>query len=133
MLKYYYYTGRDITDFAGVSIDQISLAFFKNKLYQINVSFGTIFREYRIDQFDLVQNNLEANFGSDFHKVRPSVQAEILNGFIWDGKFVRLESLRLNLAEKNGLRDPTYNYIQGYILFTDKKLQSEQQNSELEN
>jgi hypothetical protein len=39
----------------------------------------------------------------------------------------------LNLAEKDGSRDPKYNYIQGYILFTDKKLQAEQQKNELEN
>jgi len=128
----YTYIGNDILDFSGVPIEQISLTFYKNKLYQIHVSFGTIFKEYRYDQFDLVQTNLEANFGSYYHKISPSPQAEILNGYIWDGRVVRLESLRLNFAEKDGTRNPRYNYIQGYILFTHKKIQQEQQNSELE-
>lgn len=105
----YFYTGTDITDFYGVPIEQISLTFYKNRLYQINVSFGTIFKEYRYEQFDLVQTNLVANFGSDYHKISPSPQAEILNGFIWDGRVVRLESLRLNLADRDGSRNPRYN------------------------
>lgn len=129
----YIYNGTDIADFYGVPIEQITLSFYKNRLYQISVSFGTIFKEYRYDQFDLVQTNLEANFGSEYHKISPSPQAEILNGYIWDGRVVRLESLRLNLAERDGSRNPRYNYIQGYILFTHKKIQQEQQNSELEN
>lgn len=127
------YTGSDVSDFYGVPIEKVTLQFFKGKLYQIFVSFGTIYKEYRYDQFDLVQSNLVSNFGNDNHKVSPSPQAEILNGFIWDAKIVRLESLRLRFAERDGSRDPKFNYIQGYLLFTHKKLQEEQQSGELEN
>ena len=131
-VTHYIYTGNGMTDFYGVPIEQISLTFYKNKLFQINVSFGTIFKEYRYEQFSLVQTNLEANFGSDYHKISTSPQAEILNGNIWDSRTVRLESLRINLDERDGSRNPRFNYIQGYILFTQKKIQQEQQSSELE-
>lgn len=128
----YIYTGSDMSDFYGVPIDQITLSFYKSKLYQINVSFGTIYTEYRYDQFDVVQSNLEANFGKSYFKISPSPQAEILNGYMWDAKTVNLESLRLRMAERDGSRNPQFNYIQGYLLFTHKKLQKEQQASELE-
>ena len=131
-VRNYTYTGDDILDFYGVRIEEITLSFYKNRLFQIGLHFGTIFKEYTYQQFDLVQTNLEANFGSDYHKIVPSPHAEILNGYIWDGRTVRLESLRLNLAERDGSRNPRYNYIEGYLLFTHKKIQQEQQGSELE-
>jgi len=131
-VTHYIYNGNDITDFYGVPIEYIRLSFYKNKLYQITVSFGTVFKEYRYEEFDLVQTNLEVNFGRDYHHVSPAPQAEILNGCIWDGKIVRLESLRLNLDNHDGTSNPRYNYIKGYLLFTQKKIQEEQQNSEIE-
>ena len=131
-VKNYVYTGKDITDFYGVHIEEITLSFFRNRLYQISASFGNVLKEYSVEQFDLVQTNLEANFGKDYREVSPAPEAEVLNGAIWDARVVRLENLRLRFPGDSD-KDHRYNHIEGYILFTDKQIQQEQQNSEIEN
>ena len=127
----YTYTGNDITEFNGVPIATITLDFYNNKLYQITVHFGTPYKEYKLEQFDLVEYNLRANFGNDYHNIEESPQANILNGHIWDATNVRLESIRVDYTEKNGTSNPKYNHIYGYLLFTQKKIQQEQQAGEL--
>ena len=128
----YSYTGNDIHDFYGVPISSLTLSFYNLKLYMISIGFGTSQTEYSYSQFDLVMSNLIANFGSDTYKAAASAQAEIINGTIWVGRFVTLENLRLNLRESDGTRNSRYNYIQGLLLFTNKKIQQEQQQAELD-
>lgn len=58
----YKYKGNDIKNFYGVKIDEISLSFYKNKLYQIMVSFGTIDRKYSDNEYTLVDDALRGCF-----------------------------------------------------------------------
>lgn len=126
----YLYTGTDITFFNTVPIEDIVLTFYNNKLYQIAVTFGTIYSEYTKSQFDLVHSNLKNNFGNDYADAKSNM-SDILNGHIWDGKKIRLESIRVQQSEKDGTRNPKFNYIQGYLLFTEKNIHKEQQKSEI--
>jgi hypothetical protein len=131
-VKNYDYTGSDIKNFYGVPIDQINLSFYKNKLYQIRISFGTIYEEYTISQFNLVKQNLITNFGTNYRSIEKNTESDIIDAYGWRGQNVKLDTYRLNLSEKDGSRNPRYNYIQGFILFTDKKIELLQQRSEIE-
>lgn len=128
----YIYTGTDIQEFAGIPIEEIMLSYFKNKLYEIVISFGTIYKAYTTTQFNIIQANLEANFSSEFHQCNDNPNVETLSCSIWDSQNVRLENIRMNLSEKDGTRDKMFNYLQGYILFTDKRLKLEQNNNEIQ-
>ena len=44
-VKHYAYKGNDIKEFNGVPITGIQLAFYKNILYEITVSFGSLTKE----------------------------------------------------------------------------------------
>jgi hypothetical protein len=127
------YNGHDITEFTGIKIEAILLGFYKNRLYQINISFGSPLKEYASSEFKIVQSGLEMNFGHSFHKCNEDPSSDIINCAIWDGTAVRVENLRINLSERDGTRNRQFNYIQGYILFTEKIIQQEQQRSEIEN
>jgi hypothetical protein len=131
-VQFYQYFGKDITEFYGTRIEGISLGFYKDHLYQIQVSFGTVYREYSLSEYTLVQEGLEANFGHLYHECTANQSPDILNCAMWDANTVRVESLRLNLSEKDGTQNKMFNYIQGYFLFTEKYIQQEQQRSEIE-
>jgi hypothetical protein len=131
-VKFYDYLGKDISEFYGVRIEGIALGFYQNHLYQIQVSFGTNYREYSTSEFALVQTGLEANFGHLYHECTNTQSPDILSCAIWDASRVRVESLRLNLSERDGTQNKMFNYVQGYMLFTEKDTQREQQQSEIE-
>ena len=57
----YKYIGPDIRFFNGIEISEIWLDFYKNRLYQIKVCFGTIKDEYTIEEYTIVQNALINN------------------------------------------------------------------------
>lgn len=130
-VKEYIYTGNDITDFYGVTINRINLSFFKNKLYHIMVQFGDIYRKYSDRDHELVDDALRGAFGPNTHNCMNSGFDEKLNCVIWDAKSIRLEHIRFNLAEPDGSRKKEFNYISGYILFIHKPIEREQQESEL--
>jgi hypothetical protein len=131
-LIFYDYNGKDIPEFNSVNISGITLGFYNNRLYLIGVDFGTIDIAYTNTQYELVHENLEANFGSDYHPCT-NPNPEDLNCEMWDGSRVRVESIRVNTTEKDGTRNKNFNYMTGYMLFTEKNIQREQQRSEIEN
>ena len=131
-VKFYHYLGKDISEFYGARVESISLGFYQNRLYQIQVSFGTVYREYSTSEYALVQTGLEANFGHIYHECTNNQSPELLNCAIWDASRVKVENLRLNLSERDGTQKKMFNYIQGYMLFTEKDTQQEQQQSEIE-
>jgi hypothetical protein len=133
-VKNYIYSGDDIKEVHGVRIETIYLFFYKNRLYQINVSFGSPVREYTVSDESMIQYGLESNYGYINHDCRGSSETgmTILGCTIWDGRKVRLEHVRVDLLRANEEKNERYNYIKGYILFTDKATQKEQQESEVE-
>ena len=57
----YIYTGNDLNYLYDVKVKEISLTFYKNKLYAIMISFGSSFIEYTDSEYNLVQYSLEKN------------------------------------------------------------------------
>jgi len=134
-VKKYEYTGTDISSLHGVKIESIELAFFKNKLYIIGVNFGSLSKEYTISEQNTLIYGLKSNFGNYTHDCRNPNKNDsiILDCTIWDGRSVRLEHIRANFSNPEKKEERKFNSIMGYILFTDKKTQKEQQSFELEN
>ena len=131
-VKMYKYTGDDIQSFYGVPIDEIKLSFYDGKLYQVGISFGTIYDEYTLSQFNIVKDNLIANFGTDYRSIEKNSGSQIIDAYGWRSTNVKLDTYRLHLAESDGSRNPKFNYIQGFILFTEKNIEQLQQRSEIE-
>lgn len=125
----YSYTRNDIDMVYGVKIDRISLSFFKNKLFSIQVVLGSIYVKYEDQEYAMIQDALESNFGTRKY-ICGSNDPNILNCHIWDAKIIRCEHVRLHQSEKDGSRNPDFNYIAGYILFTHKPFDIAQKTSE---
>ena len=131
-VKMYRYTGNDLKNFYGVPIDEIKLSFYNDKLYKISVSFGTIYDEYTLSQFNIIKDNLIANFGTNYRSIEKNPGSQIIDAYGWRSTNVKLDTYRLNLSESDGSRNPKFNYIQGFILFTEKNIELIQQKSEIE-
>jgi hypothetical protein len=122
-VKYYDYTGNDLNYIDGIQIDKIIVSFYKNKLYGIQLVFGDIFKEFTDSQTEIVIDALKSSFGYNYTNCLDSIN--MINCLIWDGKKVRCEFIRFNESEKDGTRNPNFNYISGYILFQYKSLVNE--------
>lgn len=127
-VKNYIYNGEDITDLFGVRIESIQLSFYKNKLYQITVSFGSVDREYTLGEESMMLYGLKASFGTITHDCKGSEPKDlsVLNCTIWDGRKISLEHLRVDFKSTERNSEKKTNSILGYILYTDKKAQKEQ-------
>lgn len=126
----YKYTGKEIVSVYGVNISAITLFFYKNRLYQISIAFGDIYSEYTTTQHSLVNYGLKSNFGTQYYECNNEPGSGILDCSIWNGANIELESIRINTSGPNEKVNDKYKYIQGYLLFTDKKVRQQQQNNE---
>ena len=121
----YDYIGDDIDNVFNVKVDKVSLSFFKNKLFNISVTFGNLehSEDFEVYEFNSIFSALEKTYGTDW--VRPkNDDGIILNGAIWDGKNIRLELFRLDFS-KSKTNPKEYGFISGYINVFDKKLTNE--------
>lgn len=121
----YEYVGSDIDNIFNVKVDKVNLSFFKNKLFNISVTFGNLeeSKDFEVYEFNNILSALERTYGTDW--VRPkNDEGIILNGAIWDGKNVRLELFRLDF-NKSKTNPKDYGFISGYINVFDKKLTNE--------
>lgn len=125
----YTYYGEDLKYLYNVEVEKVSLTFYKNKLYSITISFGSLKKKYNDKEFDLVQYSLEKIFGNNWNS--PQKEELILNGSIWKSKRVTLEHLKLDFS-KNRLdrENDGYNYIQGYISLYENNIQKQRLNDE---
>lgn len=133
-VKEYVYNGTDISELYGVRVESLGLSFYKDKLYQITVNFGSVYREYTSSEEFAILYSLKAVYGTITHDCRGTEPNDlsVLNCTIWDGRNVRLEHLRIDFESPKKNNNSRTNSIIGYLLFTNKKLQQEQQNSEIE-
>jgi hypothetical protein len=124
-VKQYLYVGEDIDNIFNVEIDKISLSFFKNKLFSINVSFGNFRNNLEFQKFEFLKilAALERTYGEDW-KVPINNDSIFLDGAIWDAKNVTLELLRLDFS-KSKTNPTSLSFISGYINVYDKKLLNE--------
>lgn len=124
----YKYLGTDLT-FNGILIQELSLEFYKNQLYQIRVGFGNIHKEYSNDEYAIVQDALIRNFGPSYISNEEGTVSKILNSSFWMGNKVMLNHIRIDLGESKSSNG--YNRIAGYMLFTETILKAQQQADEL--
>lgn len=122
-ISVYTYNGEDLKYLYNVEVEKLSLTFYKNKLYSIIISFGSLEREYSDKEFNLVQYSLEKVFGSIWKNPKDE---SILNGAIWKSKRVTLEHLKFDFSKNRPDRiNDGYNYIQGYISIYENNIQNQ--------
>lgn len=129
-VKEYIYTGTDITTVFNVNIESITLGFFNDKLFDINVSFGNIENkvDFSVTNYKSILSSLEETYGTDWKQ--PSNHKEIItNGAIWSGKKVTLELFRIDYS-KDKDEPVNYGFIGGYLHIFDKKLMKEMYSSD---
>jgi hypothetical protein len=94
----YLYNGPDINYLYNVKVNQISLTFYRKRLYMISIGFGSNGHEYSDSDFNLVQYSLEKVFGEKtFNPTNES--GYIVRGKIWKGKKVTLEHFKLDYSK----------------------------------
>ncbi|GAA5101957.1 hypothetical protein GCM10023210_42480 [Chryseobacterium ginsengisoli] len=126
----YDYIGDEIDNISNVKVDKVSLSFFKNKLFNIGVSFGNILESKDFELYEY--NNILAALENTYSKkwVEPSNKdGIILNGAIWDAKNIRFELMRIDFS-KSYTNPKNYGIISGYINVFDKKLTNEMYSSD---
>ncbi len=123
--KSYIYTGNDFKTLNGVPIYGIELNFYRNKLFQITLSMGKNNFEYTEINYEIVMTTLVSNFGIQNHPCETMTESLgiFLNCAIWDAKNVSLEHNRISFKD--------VNTIVGYLIFTEKNIQNQQQIDEL--
>lgn len=101
----------------------------------IGINFGSLSKEYTVGEKNALIYGLKTNFGNDTHDCQNTNRnnSNVLDCTIWDGEKVRLEHIRANFSNPEKTEERKLNSIMGYLLFTNKRLQKEQQNTEIEN
>ena len=125
----YDYVGNDIDYILNVKVNRVSLSFFKNKLFSIIVSFGSLeqSKDFEVYEFNGILFALEKTYGTDWI-VAENSDGIILNSAVWDAKNVTLEFLRLDFS-KSKTNPENFGFISGYITVYDKKIMNEMSSS----
>ena len=115
----YDYVGNDIEYVYHVKVDQVTLRFFKNKLFGIAISFGNVgkSRDFELYEFNSIRYALEKIYGIDWYYLN-NHSGLLLNGAMWEGKNVELQLSRVDYRKSHGV-------IIGLINIYDKKLTNE--------
>ena len=122
----YLYTGKDLNSLYDVKVWQISLTFYKKRLYMIMISLGSPTIGYTDAEFNLVQYSLEKVFGEK--TFRPSNESgAIVKGFVWKGKSVTLEHFKVDYSKDY---NDNLNHSGGYIDVYENTIQNQRLNDE---
>lgn len=111
---YYQYTGDSLKTIFNVPVNEVLLYYYKNQLSRIDVNFGTLSKEYTLQEYNQVQQQLEKLYGTDKVKLAMS-GAVMLGGSRWSGEKVQVEHTRHSYPPKR----KTDNAIVGGITFSD--------------
>jgi hypothetical protein len=114
---YYQYTGDSLKTIFNVPVSEVFLYYYKNQLFRIDLNFGTLSKEYTLQEYHQVQQQLEKLYGTDKVKLAMS-GAVMLGGFRWQGEKVQVEHARHSYPPKRK-KD---NAIVGEISFSDINL-----------
>lgn len=97
----YQYTGDSLKSIFNVQVSGVSLLFSHDHLTEIVVKFGTKSNKYTLEEFNRVQQAIEAEYGKYTGKLAMS-GAVLLGGFRWRGKNRSLEHTRFTSTSENG-------------------------------
>ena len=97
-VKFYDYTGSDVSSVFGISYDKITLGFYNNKLYTISITF--LYTTERDDA--ILQNKLKELFGftKTSNDVKTPSGAEYEWAMQWESKKVLLQVEKYNISSK---------------------------------
>jgi CBS domain containing-hemolysin-like protein len=81
----------------------------------------------------MIVSSLKRTFGTTTHDCKrgTTTSTKILDCTVWDGRKVKLEHVRVDFDPNNTEKDG-YNSIMGWVLFTEKDIQKEQDSSEVD-
>ena len=114
---YYQYTGDSLKTMFNVPVNEVLLYYYKNQLFRIDVNFGSLSKEYTLQEYNQVHQQLEKLYGTE--KVRLAMSgAVMLGGFRWEGEKVQVSHTRHSYPPKRK-KD---NAIVGEISFLDIRL-----------
>ncbi|WP_214225390.1 hypothetical protein [Pedobacter sp. B4-66] len=116
----YRYTGDSLRTFFNVPVNEVLLHYYKNKLFRVDVNFGTNNKEYTLQEYSQVHQELEKTYGTDKVKLAMS-GAVILGGFRWSGKKIHISHTRHSYPPKRK-KD---NGIFGEVTFSDNSIQKQ--------
>lgn len=114
---YYQYTGDSLKTIFNVPVSEVLLYYYKNQLFRIDLKFGSLSKEYTLQEYNQVQQQLEKLYGTDKVKLAMS-GAVMLGGSRWSGEKVQVEHIRHSYPPKR----KTDNAIVGEITLVDINL-----------
>lgn len=114
-IAFYRYTGDSLSAFFNVPVEEVLLYYYKNKMFRIDVKFGRANKEYTLQEYNKVHQELERAYGTDKVKLAMS-GAVILGGFRWSGEKIQVSHTRHSYPEK---RRKKGNAIFGEVTFSD--------------
>ncbi|MCX6199401.1 MAG: hypothetical protein NTY88_09295 [Bacteroidetes bacterium] len=118
-IESYVYIGNDIKSIFDVDIDKVSLLFLKGKLFSISASFGTVGKDFTIDEYNSLLNYLKSAYGEQCIPIRK--EGATIGGEFWGGQKVALELIRRDESKRT--KDPSnFRWFNGYIHVYDIKL-----------
>lgn len=111
-VKSFLYTGQEYQDVFGCAVDDINLHYYKDKLFQITISFYDGFSN---EEFNKIKYSLEKLYGIAKRINKPE-DSDIKDfaGYGWVGAKVKLELIRIEFFDLHGRG--------GYISITEENI-----------
>jgi len=98
-LAVYEYMGDSLKTYYGVPVASVKAFYYQGRLYRLDLSFGKINKEYTSQEFDRVQNELEALYGKMRGRLLMTT-ARVLGGGRWEGQKMMIDHTRHAFAPK---------------------------------
>lgn len=115
-IKEFKYIGKDLKRLFDVEIESVQLTFYKDRLCNITLSFGSLetHTEFTEEQYNVLLYCFENSYGKKWSRA-DNESGEILNGVIWVGNKVKLEFIRIKSKKyKNDPLDVVFGYAAFY-------------------
>ena len=113
----YQYTGDSLKTFFDVPVSKVRVYYYKNQLFRVDVDFGRIDKEYTLEEFNQVQDDLIKRYGIVKGRLAMS-GALMLGGGRWEGKNIMLDHTRHSYPQKR----KKHNAIYGQVSFHENAL-----------
>src|SRR5215217_4032274 len=109
-IGYFNYTGDALKTYFNIPVDQVLLYFYQNQLFRIDVNFGTSKKEYTLEQYNHIQQQLEKAYGKENKKLAMS-GAVLLGGFAWYGEKAQVSHTRHSYPTKHKKDNTIYGGV----------------------
>jgi hypothetical protein len=114
----YKYLGDSLSTIFNIKVSKINLTYYKDKLYQMTLIFGSKANPYTLSEYEQIKNALEAEYGKNSKKLAMT-GVKLIDGNRWEGETVLLDHVRYGYT---GTKKKKLIVIEGSISFTDRTL-----------